>query len=80
MKSVVVGLLYGAVWWDKGSPSEPLYEDGLKSTDTIAVITLFYIMSMYSVIGNIQAIPYLYSSIVIYRRELAANAYSPLPF
>jgi hypothetical protein len=79
-KSVVVGLLFGAVWWDKGSPSEPLYEDGLMSTDTIAVISIFYIMSMYSVIGNIQAIPYLCSRIVIYRRELAANAYSPLPF
>jgi len=79
-KAVVVGILFGAVWWDKGSPSEPLYEDGHMSSDTIAVTSLLFMISLYTVAGNLQAIPYLCSSIVIYRRELAANAYSPLPF
>jgi ABC-type multidrug transport system permease subunit len=79
-KAVVVGILFGAVWWDKGSPGEPLYEDGHMSSDTIAVTSLLFMISVYSVLGNTQAIPYLCSSIVIYRRELVANAYSPLPF
>ena len=50
------------------------------SSDTIAVTSLLFMISLYTVAGNLQAIPYLCSSIVIYRRELAANAYSPLPF
>ena len=79
-KSVVVGLIFGAVWWDKGSPDEPLYEDGHMNSDTIAVTSLFFMISAYSVMGNIQAIPYLCSNMIIYRRELVANAYSPLPF
>ena len=80
VRTVLIGLLFGAVWWDKGSPSKPLYEDGQMSSDTLAVTSLFFMMLTFSVMGNMQAIPYLCSNIVIYRRELVANAYSPLPF
>jgi ABC-type multidrug transport system ATPase subunit len=79
-KNVVVGLLIGIVFYGQGDASEPFYTNGVQSADVNSVNSILFFTMMFTMVGNLQAIPYLCSQILVYRRELASHAYYPGPF
>lgn len=80
MKNIVVGLLIGIVFNKQGSASSPLYQYGIPNAEVSNVSSLLFFSLMYTMVGNLQAIPYLSSQNIVYRRELAAHAYKTLPY
>lgn len=79
MKNVFIGIMIGVVFYDQGTASEPFYHDNIPSSDVMTVNAILFFTLMFTMIGNLQAIPYLCSQNLVYRRELAANAYTPGP-
>lgn len=80
-KNLVVGLLIGIVFYGQGKATTPLFDsNGVPNSSVTNVSSLLYFSLMYTMVGNLQAIPYIASQQVIYRRELAAGAYLPTPF
>jgi ABC-type multidrug transport system ATPase subunit/ABC-type multidrug transport system permease subunit len=79
-KNVFVGLLVGIVFYNQGDASSPFYNNGVPEAQVNTINSIMFMNMMYTMIGNLQAIPYLCSQNLVYRRELASNAYSPLPY
>lgn len=80
VKNVVVGLLVGIVFFNQGDVSTPFYFQNVPASEVNTMNSIMFMNMMYTMIGNLQAIPYLCSQNLVYRRELAANAYSPAPY
>lgn len=81
LKNVLIGILIGIVFSGQGDASSPLYTPyGVPSSEVTNVSSLLFFSLMFTMVGNMQAIPYLASQVIIYRRELAANAYVTFPF
>jgi ABC-type multidrug transport system permease subunit len=80
IKNFVVGLVIGIVFYGQGVASSPLYSNGVPNAEVSNVSSILFFTMMYTMVGNLQAIPYLSSQILVYRRELASNAYFPEPF
>jgi hypothetical protein len=96
IKNAVVGILISIVFYNEGEvegdddicpptddtlSSTPLYNCyGQFSSSAANIASLIFFMMMYCVMNNLQAIPQLCNMTVIYRREHAANAYSPWPY
>jgi ABC-type multidrug transport system permease subunit len=80
LKNFVVGILVGIVFYGQGDVSSPLYSNGQPNSEVSNCSSILFFTMMYTMVGNLQAIPYLSSQIIIYRRELASNAYFPMPY
>jgi ATP-binding cassette subfamily G (WHITE) protein 2 len=81
LKNVLIGVLIGIVFSGQGDASSPLYNlYGQPNAEVTNVSSLLFFSLMFTLVGNMQAIPYLASQMIIYRRELAANAYVTFPF
>ena len=79
-QNITVGILIGIVFDGQGSVSAPFYHDGVQDADVNSVNSILFFSMMFTMVGNLQAIPYLCSQIIVYRRELASNAYLTLPY
>lgn len=74
-------LFVGIVFFGQAHAEEPLYSlGGIPNPDVTNVSSLLFFAMMYTLMANIQAIPFLCSRNTIYRRELIANAYSAAPY
>jgi ABC-type multidrug transport system permease subunit len=80
IKNFVVGLLVGIVFYGQGDATSPLYTNGQPNAEVSNCSSILFFTMMYTMVGNLQAIPYLSSNIIIYHRELASNAYFPAPY
>lgn len=80
LKNLIIGLLIGIVFFGQGEAKEPLFENGIPTAGTTTVCSILFFTMMFTMIGNLQAIPYLSSQNIIYRRELASKAYRPEPY
>jgi ABC-type multidrug transport system ATPase subunit len=79
-KNIVVGVLIGIVFYGQGNVSEPFYTNGIQSAEVSSVNSILFFTMMFTMVGNLQTIPYLCSQILVYRRELASNAYVTFPY
>lgn len=80
LKNVGVAILFGIVYINAGHVSTPLYQYGILDTKAANINSLMFMCMMFCMAGNVQAVPYLCSSLVLYRRELKANAYGTFSF
>jgi ABC-type multidrug transport system ATPase subunit/ABC-type multidrug transport system permease subunit/uncharacterized membrane protein YhdT len=79
-KNIVVGLLIGIVFFGQGTVTEPFYSDGVQDAEVNAVNSILFFTMMFTMVGNLQAIPYLCTQLQVYRRELASHAYHTFPY
>lgn len=79
-KNIVVGLLIGIVFFGQGDISEPFYVDGVQEAEVSSVNSILFFTMMFTMVGNLQAIPYLSCQQTVYRRELASHAYYTTPY
>lgn len=79
-KNVAVGLLIGIVFFGQGAISEPFYSDGVQDAEVNSVNSILFFTMMFTMVGNLQAIPYLCTQLQVYRRELASHAYYTSPY
>jgi ABC-type multidrug transport system permease subunit len=80
IKNFVVGLVVGIVFYNQGDATSPLYSNGQPKSEVSNCSSILFFTMMYTMVGNLQAIPYLSSQTIVYRRELASNAYFPMPY
>jgi ATP-binding cassette subfamily G (WHITE) protein 2 (SNQ2) len=79
-KAIAAGLVSGAVFYGKGSVESPFYEDGYLQSNASACNSVLFQFMLFTMFGNLQCIPALSNSTYLYRRELASQAYSTLPY
>ncbi|KAJ1423014.1 P-loop containing nucleoside triphosphate hydrolase protein [Ochromonadaceae sp. CCMP2298] len=79
-KNIGLGLGFGIVFTDAGNISTPFYEDGYMTSDARTVNSIFFFFLVMIMVANVQAVPYLFSQRVLYHRELASSAYSPVAY
>eukprot|EP01039_Chlorochromonas_danica_P003350 gene3350-3673_t len=79
-KNIVVGIMIGIVFQGQGKASEPFYSDGVLEAEVNSVNSILFFSMMFTMVGNLQAIPYLCSQLQVYRRELASHAYVTFPY
>jgi ABC-type multidrug transport system ATPase subunit/ABC-type multidrug transport system permease subunit len=79
-KSMVMALLLGIVFYGAGDISGPFYEDGKLTSEARTVNSFLFFFTILCMFKSVHAIPYMCSRTVLYRRELASNAYGPLPY
>ena len=80
-KNIIVGLLIGTIFVRQGETKSPLFDPrGLPTAQIQSVSSLLFFGIMFIMLSNIQAIPYLCSRNLIFRREIASNCYSAGPY
>jgi hypothetical protein len=70
-KNVVVGLLCGTVFYQQAADPEPLYTAGLLNSSVMNVTSILFFGMMYTLVSNMQSIPYLCGMNKLYRREVS---------
>ncbi|RYG68794.1 ATP-binding cassette domain-containing protein [archaeon] len=80
-KNVMVGLLIGIVFYKQVQVNTPLFNQvGVPESDVLNISALIFFGMMYTMISNVEAIPYLVIKSIIFKREVNAFAYSVSPF
>lgn len=77
VKNVVVALVCGAIFYAQGS--HPVPSAAFNQT-SFNVSSILYFAMMYTILGNLQAIPQLFAMRVLYVRERSASVYSTLAY
>lgn len=72
-KNVIVALVCGAIFYGQGAVPPPSEQFNQESFN---ISSILYFAMMYTIVGNLQAIPQLFAMRVQYRRERAAGLYS----
>lgn len=72
-KNVIVALVCGAIFYGQGAVKPPSEQFNQESFN---ISSILYFAMMYTIVGNLQAIPQLFAMRVQYRRERAAGLYS----
>ena len=75
---ILVGLLFGIVFFGKGDVEEPLYENGIMSSDARSYNSLLNLIMSMILFTHISAISALVKNFQVYKRELASNTYSTM--
>ena len=70
VKSLSVGLLVGVVFWNQAKDPEPLYTSGLLNSTVSNITSILFFGMMYTLISNMQSIPFLCGQNKLYRREV----------
>jgi ABC-type multidrug transport system ATPase subunit/ABC-type multidrug transport system permease subunit len=80
-KNIVVGLLIGVVFYQQARTTTPLFGAyGIPNPEVQNISALLFFGTMFTMMSNMQAIPYLCSRNLIFRREVASYAYSVAPY
>lgn len=72
-KNVIVALVCGAIFYGQGAVQPPSEQFNQESFN---ISSILYFAMMYTIVGNLQAIPQLFAMRVQYRRERGAGLYS----
>ena len=81
LKNTLVGCIITLIFFDKANISPPFFNAlGIPESEVFTTSALLYFMMTYSFICHAQIIPMICKSIIIYRRELTAGAYSSTAF
>jgi hypothetical protein len=73
LKNIIVGLLCGTVFYMQASSPEPLYVFGLLSSSVMNTTSILFFGMMYTLVANMQSIPFLCSRNKLYRREVSVR-------
>lgn len=77
LKNVMVALICGAIFYGQGS--QPVPSSAFNQT-SFNVSSILYFAMMYTILGNLQAIPQLFAMRVLYVRERSASVYSTFAY
>jgi ABC-type multidrug transport system ATPase subunit/ABC-type multidrug transport system permease subunit len=80
LKNFSIALFFGIVFYNAGDISGPFYEDGKLTSEASSVNSFLFFFTIICMVANVQNIPYMCSRTRLYKRELASNSYSPLPY
>lgn len=81
VKSIVVGLLIGTVFFKQGETTLPMFSPlGVPYAEVQNISALLFFGMMHSMITNVEAIPHICSKNLIFRREINAFTYSVSPY
>jgi ABC-type multidrug transport system ATPase subunit/ABC-type multidrug transport system permease subunit len=70
----------GTIFYGQAHAESPLYTHAIPDASVANVTSLLFFGLMFTLISNVQAIPYLCSRNQLYRRELAAYSYCAAPY
>lgn len=83
-KNIIVGLLIGIIFYNQVEITDtPLFTPpplNQPLPEVTNISSLLFFGTMFTMVSNIQAIPYLISRNLIFRREVASFAYSVSPY
>jgi ABC-type multidrug transport system fused ATPase/permease subunit len=80
--SLAMGLVFGFVFYQGGNTSEKPYaldRNGGRVLNSQTVTSMYFVL-IYALVSNAEYIPSIVALNGVYRRELAAGAYSPGPY
>ena len=82
MKNIIVGLISGCIFYKQGSMSSAVFSTVTKLPTAAGynVSSILYFALLYAITGNLQAIPSLFSSKLLFLRERESGCYSTLPY
>ena len=68
VKNIMVGLLVGVIFYGECNAEEPLYTDGVPNAEVSNISSQLFFGLMFVMVSNAEAIPYLCSRNILYRR------------
>jgi ABC-type multidrug transport system ATPase subunit/ABC-type multidrug transport system permease subunit len=80
MKNLVVGLLVGILFYRQVIISPPFFIGQAISPQVTGVNAILFLTIMFGAVANLQSIPMLCDQSAIFRQEVAARAYHPVPY
>jgi ABC-type multidrug transport system ATPase subunit len=80
VKNISGGLLYGLIFFQRGDPSGPYYENGYTKGNQQSVNSLLAQTAVYAAFTSLSAVGYLTASKSLYRRESGSGSYSSFAY
>lgn len=80
MKNAIVGLLVGVLFYNQAHIVPPFFVGQAISPQVTGVNAMLFLTIMFSAVSNIQSVPMLCDQSLLYRQEVAARAYGPVPY
>lgn len=80
LKNMIVGLLVGVLFYNQADISPPFFVNGAISPKVTGMNAILFLSIMFGAVSNIQSIPMLCDQSALYRQEVAARAYRPMPY
>eukprot|EP01033_Poteriospumella_lacustris_P010357 gene10357-7362_t len=79
-KNAVVGLLVGVLFYNQAHIAPPFFVGQAISPQVTGVNAMLFLTIMFSAVSNLQSVPMLCDQSLLYRQEVAARAYGPVPY
>jgi ABC-type multidrug transport system ATPase subunit len=82
VKNIIVGILAGVIFYQQGSLNSSVWNTQTDFPESAGynVVSILYFAILYSITGNLQAIPMLFQQKLMFVRERESGAYTTLPY
>lgn len=80
LKCVIVGILIAVIFFGQAKTSTPLFVDGVPKAEVNNISSLLFFGMMYTSIATAEAVPFICSRYIIFRREVASHTYAVSPY
>lgn len=80
IKNISLGVLWGLIFFQKGDPNGPFYENGYSEAKVQTLNSLLLQLTVFAAYTNLSIVDSLTQSTALYHRELGNQSYSPLAY